>query len=194
MDAGVPRTNDPSRSCEWDFGLASIQLAYARRVSWRGSNRARPVIVLAAALLVACAGSEGPRPPSPTIEAVGLIVEERIYFDRVVYRLESGQTWEGNSGTFRTVMDWGAELLVAGIDADGRWVATLGHQGGLPDDCYFTPEPGTEWGDGIAIGGVLWKKATQFSAQSVPDVGRDYPGGTRFCLDESGQVTSIIPP
>lgn len=150
-------------------------------------------IPLAAVLLAACSGSEASQPPASTIVSVGLISEQRIYSDRVVFTLENGETWEGQTGTYRTVMDWGAKLLVVGHDAEGLWIATLGPQGGLPESCYFTPEPGTEWSDGIAIGGVLWPKASSFSADTTPSVGNEYPGGTRFCLDEAGQVTSVIP-
>ena len=156
-------------------------------------DRNRLAIALGVALLAACAGPQAVRPPSSTIEAVGLIADARFYPDRVVYRLESGSVWEGQVGSFRTIMDWGGKLLVAGSDADGRWVATLGPQGGLPETCYFTPERGTEWGDAIAIGGVLWEKAPTFSADPTPAVGSDYPVGTRFCLDTRGQVASVIP-
>jgi len=157
-----------------------------------GHDRHRLAAVWIVALLAACTGSQPVRPPSSTIEAVGLIADARFYPDRVVYRLESGHVWEGQIGSFRSVMDWGAKLLVVGSDADGRWVATLGTQGGLPDTCYFTPEVGTDWGDGIAIGGVMWEKAPGFSADPTPTVGRDYPGGTRFCLNTRGEVSTVI--
>lgn len=150
------------------------------------------VTISAAGLLSACS-TPAIRPASPTIEAVGLIAEERIYNDRIWFRLESGETWESPTGTYRMVMNWGTKLLVAGSDATGRWVVTLGPQGGLPKTCYFTPERGTEWGDGIAIAGVLFAKAPAFSADSVPDAGSDYPIGTRFCLNAAGQVTSVVP-
>jgi hypothetical protein len=150
-------------------------------------------VALLAVLLAACSGPGASRPAASTIDAVGLVSEQRIYPDRVFFTLDDGETWEGQAGTYRTVMDWGAKLLVAGWDADGRWVATFGTQGGLPDTCYFTPEAGTEWGDGIAIAGVLWPKAAGFSPDATPDVGSDYPAGTRFCLNTAGQVASTIP-
>jgi hypothetical protein len=150
-------------------------------------------VLVAAVLLAACSGPQGSPPAASTIDMIGLISDFRIHSDGVAVTLENGQTWEGLNGTYRTVMDWGAKLLVVGHDAEGVWIATLGPQGGLPDSCYFTPEPGTEWGDGIAIGGVLWPKASSFSAETTPSVGSEYPGGTRFCLDGAGQVTSVIP-
>jgi len=156
-----------------------------------GPGRCRLVTLVAAALLAACS-AQTVRPPSSIIEAVGLIDEQRIYPDRVVYRLENGQVWEAQTGTFRTIMDWGGELLVAGSDVNGRWVATFGPQDGLPDTCYFTPERGTEWGSSIEIGGVLWQKAPGFPPGSTPAEGSDYPAGTRFCLNTMGQVNSII--
>jgi hypothetical protein len=155
-------------------------------------RRAIGLALAATALLAACS-AQAIRPSSPTIEAAGLITEERLYSDRLSFQLEGGQTWEAQTGTFRWVMNWGGELLVAGSDANGRWVATLGPQGGLPRDCYFTPERGTEWGDGIAIGGVLFGKAPGFSSQPTPQVGIDYPAGTRFCFNGDGQVASVIP-
>jgi hypothetical protein len=158
-----------------------------------GGGRNRLVALAAATLLVACSGSQTVRSPSSTIEAFGLIVEERFYPDRISFQLEDGQTWEAQTGTYRWVMNWGGKLLVAGSDANGRWIATLGPQGGLPKDCYFTPERGTEWGDGIAIAGVLFPKAPGFSFDSTPAVGGDYPLGTRFCFNVDGQVASVIP-
>jgi hypothetical protein len=157
-----------------------------------GIGSMRLVTLAAAGLLAACS-QPVIRPSASRIEATGLITEQRIYADRVEYRLESGQIWEGRTGAFRTVMDWGAKLLVAGWDADGRWVATFGTQAGLPDTCYFTPERGTDWGDTIAIAGVLWPKAPGFAPSATPAVGSDYPAGTRFCLDPAGQIASIIP-
>jgi hypothetical protein len=101
-------------------------------------------VLVAAVLLAACSGPQASRPAASTIDVVGLIGEQRIYSDKVAFTLENGQTWEGLNGTYRTVMDWGAKLLVVGHDAEGVWIATLGPQGGLPETCYFTPEPGTE--------------------------------------------------
>lgn len=149
-------------------------------------------MTVAAVLLAACS-APAIRPPSPTIEAAGLIAEERLYADKLWFRLEDGQTWEAQTGTYRVIMDWGGRLLVVGSDATGRWVATLGPQGGLPQTCNFTPERGREWGDGIAIAGVLFDKAPGFTAESVPQVGSDYLPGTRFCLNATGQVASVIP-
>lgn len=150
-------------------------------------------LLAAAVLLIACAGPQASHPAASTIDVVGLISAQRIYADEVVFTLENGETWSGQTGTYRTVMDWGAKLLVVGHDAEGQWIATLGPQGGLPESCYFTPEPGTEWADGIAIAGVLWPKAAEFSPDATPAVGSDYPAGTRFCLNTAGQVASIIP-
>jgi hypothetical protein len=154
-------------------------------------TRAICLVLAAGALLAACA-TQAIRPPAPTIETVGLIAEQRFYSDRIWFQLESGQTWEAQTGTFRQIMNWGGELLVAGSDANGRWFATLGHQGGLPKSCYFTPERGTEWGDGIAIAGVLFSKAPDFAFDSTPTIGGDYPLGARFCFNVGGQVTSVI--
>ena len=146
-----------------------------------------------ALLLAACSAPAAIHPPTSTIRAVGLIADQRIYSDRIEFRLEGGLTWEGQVGSFRQILDWGARLLVVGTDPDGLWIATLGPQQGLPADCNFIPEPGTDWGDGIAIAGVLWQKAPGFSADETPGVGNDYPGGTRFCVNEHGQVASTIP-
>ena len=152
----------------------------------------RICLALVAAALLASCSSQAIKPTAPTIEAAGLFAEERAYPDRIWFSLQSGETWEAQTGTYRWVMNWGGKLLLAGSDMHGRWIATLGHQDGLPRDCYFTPERGTEWGDGIAIAGVLFPKASGFSFDSVPPVGSDYPIGTRFCFNVQGQVASVI--
>ena len=120
-------------------------------------------LLAAAVLLIACAGPQASHPAASSIDVVGLISAQRIYADEVVFTLENGKTWSGQTGTYRTVMNWGAKLLVVGHDAEGLWIATFGPQGGLPESCYFTPEPGTEWADGFAIAGDLWAKAAEFS-------------------------------
>ena len=154
----------------------------------------RPIrLALAAVALLAACSAQAIKPPAPTIEAAGLFVAERTYPDRIWFRLESGETWEAQTGTYRWVMNWGGNLLLAGSDSNGRWIATLGHQDGLPKDCYFSPERGTEWGEGIAIAGVLFPKAPGLSFGSEPMVGSDYPIGTRFCFNVDGQVASVIP-
>ena len=161
-------------------------------MSVSGLRRNRSVTLATLALLAACS-PPAVRPSASTIDVVGLIAEARFPAAGVEIRLESGQTWQGQAGTFRQVMNWGMKLLVVGTDANGVWMATLGPQGGLPADCYFTPERGTEWGDGIDIAGVLWQKAPTFSFAETPSVGSDYPIGTRFCMNEKGEVASIIP-
>lgn len=153
----------------------------------------RLAALAAAAVLSACLGPQASRPPPSTIVAIGLIAEERENDGSLWFQLEDGQTWEATTGTYRRISDWGMRLLVAGTDASGIWVATFGPQQGLPADCYFSPEVGTEWGDGIAINGVVWPKAPSFVADSTPSIGRDYPGGTRFCLNPAGQIASTIP-
>ncbi len=144
-------------------------------------------------MVSACLGPQAARPAQSTIVAVGLIAEQRFESAGLTFTLEGGKTWEAATGTYRWITNWGTKLLVAGTDASGIWLATFGPQQGLPANCYFSPEVGTEWGDGIAIKGVLWPKAPSFVADTTPSVGSDYPGGTRFCLNSAGQIASIIP-
>lgn len=153
----------------------------------------RLAALAAVAMLSGCLGSPAIRPPSSTIAAVGLIDGERESAGTLIFQLEGGRTWEARAGTYRWITNWGMKLLVAGTDASGIWVATFGPQQGLPQDCYFSPEVGTEWGDGIAIRGIFWPKAPSFVADPIPSVGSDYPIGTRFCLNPAGQIASMIP-
>lgn len=149
--------------------------------------------LLATLTLLAACSQPAIRPATSTIHVVGLIAEERLYGDKVVYTLESGQSWEAQAGTFRSIMNLATRLLVVGSDANGVWVATLGPQDGLPPDCNFTHDRGAEWVDAVAIAGVLWEKAPGFAADPMPSLGSDYPPATRFCMNENGKVTSTIP-
>jgi hypothetical protein len=95
---------------------------------------------------------------------------------------------------YRIVHDSGTELLIVGRDPAGRWAAIVGHQGGLPDDCFVLNEQGFNLGSGIAIKGVRFPKSPTFTSPEPDAVsGQAYPGGTRFCVNENGQVETIIP-
>ena len=86
------------------------------------------------------------------------------------------------------------DLLVVGRDQDGRWVAVIGNQGGLPDDCFVLDERGINLGNAIEIEGIRWPKSVTFtSPEREPALGAEYPGATRFCVGEHGRIESIVP-
>lgn len=63
---------------------------------------------------------------------------------------------------------------------------------GLPDDCYVENEVGIDRGAYIESRGVLWLKALSFAAAEIVQPNQAYPAGTRFCFDDSGEITSTI--
>ena len=138
-----------------------------------------------------------PREPSPVVERVGLIAAEEIHATNRTCRLSDGRVWEAQNGTFRILVDSGGgrRLLIAGRDATGTWLAVLGHQDGVPDDCFVSNQRGREWPDAIGLLGFAWPKRGGFQAGGLKvATGFRYPDGTRFCFDEHGQVARAIAP
>jgi hypothetical protein len=148
------------------------------------------------AVLAACAPESSPPASPPTISQAGIVTDVAIGDDFVRYTLTDGPSVEIDPRDYRPLTDdgWGGfGLVVIGYDADGPFVASFPTQQGLPADCYVENEEGTERGEFIEIHGVLWQKAADFNFLDVPDEGAAYPGGTRFCLDEAGSVSAVIP-
>jgi hypothetical protein len=141
--------------------------------------------------LAGCASGAGPAPSPPIIEAVGVVTDVRIYADRTRYTFADGSVHEVPA-SYRQLGDGGFGLALIGSDADGPFVLTFPLQADLPPDCYRENGVGIERGRHIELWGVLFEKAPGFTSPGVPQVGTEYPGGSRFCLDDHGLVTSVI--
>lgn len=148
----------------------------------------------ASLLLVSCESVSPPPPAPPVIEFVGIPSESRMSATTVTYVLANGGTLEIDVAGYRVLgpHNWSGELVILGSDAEGMFVASFLPQGGLPDDCYVENEVGIDRGPYIEIRGVLWRKAPSFVAAEPVTPDRRYPAGTRFCFDESGEITSTI--
>jgi hypothetical protein len=155
-------------------------------------------VLLAGILCASCALASAPASPragESQITFTARIVGERGRDQARTYTLADGGEVTVDPSVDRVIKHHGtAELLVRGSDANGAWVATIGTQGGLPDDCYVLNEDGIEMGDGIEIAGVRWPKAPGFAFQPLPPLGTGYVSGSRFCIDTTAHVTSIVPP
>jgi hypothetical protein len=144
------------------------------------------------AVLAGCASGAKPAPSPPTIEAVGVATDVRIYADRTrnvfadgnVHEVPASDRQLGDGGLF--------DLVVIGSDAEGRFVLTFPLQADLPPDCYRENGVGIERGAHIELWGILLEKAPGFSSPVETAIGAEYPGGTRFCLNDHGLVTSVI--
>ncbi len=160
----------------------------------RCPGRIAATVLLAVALLGACGRELSLMPP--TIEIAGIVVGADADSSTVRYTLIDGRAWTANTDVYRLLSSsWAGDLLVAGADAEGRFLATFMRQKGLPADCYVENTTGVEWGDYIEIRGVLWSKAPGFHAGGgVPPRGREYPGGTRFCFGQDGFIFSTVAP
>jgi hypothetical protein len=164
-------------------------------------RRDGPALVIALALglalgLAACAPASLPAPSPPSISRVGIVTGLDLGNDFVRYTFDDGSTMQFDPTAYRQLTDdgWGGfGLVVIGFDADGQFVAAFPTQDGLPTDCYVENYEGIERGDYIQMHGVLWKKAPGFDDADLPDAGTAYPGGTRFCFNEHGEVSGIIP-
>lgn len=155
------------------------------------------LLIVLYSLVFGCAEPLASPPSPPRIEMAGVIEEVHISDPDRTYVLVDGRRWEGRVDQVRVVMDWGGgqgDLFVSGSDAEGQFIALLGHQDGLPADCHFTPDAGIERGRYVQIRGILWPKSSSFkSTINVPSPGQSYPGGTRFCFDDRGEVVLTLP-
>jgi hypothetical protein len=160
----------------------------------------RVLAFVAGAALTACASAPTavPVPPPPVgppeIEFAGLVTEVSIYNDHYEFTDLRGTIHAIDLDEYRQVGDMPCcgELLVLGVDEDGAFMTSFMTQGGLPDDCYVENDPGIDRGSHIEINGVLWAKARAFEGVVPPATW--YAPATRFCFDQHGRVTSIVPP
>lgn len=137
-----------------------------------------------------------PVPGMSVIRTVGTIAGESAQGNVTEFRLTSGAIVTVDFSTTRQIGLPGGSpaILVLGRDNRSDWVAVVGHQVGAPAGCHVLNLVGHELGDSIAIGGVRWRKAPNFSSPgSLPGIGQAYSDGTRFCLDEIGRVHTVIP-
>ena len=156
---------------------------------------ARSLLVLGASLLLVSCESVSPPPPGPPVlEFVGKPRETRIAAATVTYVLADGGTLEVDVAGYRVLgpHEWSGELVILGSDADGMFVASFLPQDGLPDDCYVENEVGIDRGSYIEVRGVLWRKAPSFVAAEPVTPDHRYPAGTRFCFEDSGEISSTI--
>ena len=158
--------------------------------------RALAAVIISAVLAGGC-GTPAPiptRPPFPNLETIGVLATQEIYADRRVFRLADGRVWGRSNEAFRIpyAQPAGSTLFVAGSDSLGTFVLLIGGQQGLPAECiHAIGYGGREWGDAIEAAGFLWRKSPVYSASALP-VGSEYGTTTRFCLDDSARVTSLV--
>ncbi len=158
-----------------------------------------PIAALATALaLGGCGAVDLPSalPAPPTIQAVGILADERIDDPDRTYILVDGRTFHIKTDATRVLFEGGlGHPFVLGSDASGPFVAVFAHQEGLPDDCHIVPAggDGIERGAFVEIKGVLWKKAADFHSDVAPPAaGEEWPA-TRFCFNEQAEVASAVP-
>lgn len=134
--------------------------------------------------------------PGPSqIQVVGPIVGESTRDQVTEFEIADGLVVSVDLSKKRQVVPPGGSpaLLVVGVDDRGEWVAVIGHQDGTPEGCHVLNSVGYELGDSLAIAGVRWQKATDFTTPiPAPAVGRPYPDGTRFCLNGVAEVDRVL--
>jgi len=160
-------------------------------------HRLPVAIVLAVSLLGGCTSDPAPSPPgAPTIQAIGILVEEHIADPNRTYILADGRTFEVSIETTRVLFEGGlGQPFVLGTDASGPFVGVFSHQDGLPEDCHLagTGPDAIERGAFIEIKGVLWRKAPSFvPSTDLPAVGTRYDGSNRFCFNDQSEVAYIV--
>ena len=162
-------------------------------------------LALVVFLMASCSVFEGPGTPPPlwpvpgpsAIQLVGTVVSETVKDLTYQFRLSDGRVIAVDFSTKRQVGHPGGPpaILVLGRDDRGDWAAVIGHQDGTPDGCHVLNQIGYELGISVAIAGVSWRKAANFhSAVQVPPLGQFYAQGSRFCLDDTAQLTEVLAP
>jgi len=149
-----------------------------------------------AVLLASCVATPPPPDAAPVIEFAGVPTEHRLEAATVSFVLADGGTLEVDTAGYRVLgpHSWSGDLVILGSDADGLFVASFMPQGGLADDCYVENEAGIDRGAHIETRGILWRKSPTFAAADPVLANVAYPAGTRFCFDESGEITSTVAP
>jgi hypothetical protein len=149
-------------------------------------------IAAALLLMVGCNQAQTPAPSTPTIDAVGVATDVRIYAEHMRITLDDGSVHE-ISPSYRQLGECcGFWLTIIGSDGQGPFLASFPTQDGLPADCFRENAVGIERGRYIETQGVMWAKAPTFAAPDTPDAGSMYPAGTRFCFNAQGMVASTI--
>jgi hypothetical protein len=139
-------------------------------------------------------GAAPAQPAVSVIEMAARIVSESSTGSVSEFTLADGRRLSFDMAAERVPHYSVSDLLVVGRDDRGRWVAVLGRQDGLRDDCFVLRERGINLGGAVEIEGVAWPKSLTFSSpEREPGVGVGYPGATRFCVDPSGHIDSIVP-
>lgn len=164
-----------------------------------------PSILMRAAMaltVVGCTTSMPSSEPNPTptpgiteILDMGVVLEERVRSSIIELTLGGGRSLSFDLSVVRVVYRGGGipQLLVSGRDAQGAWVALVGHQDDTPDGCHTLSGPGFEMGNAIAIAGIRWQKAATLRTPQTPPLGGMYPDGWRFCLNNMAHVSEVLP-
>lgn len=157
------------------------------------------VLLLVLSSVLSACFAPGPNPPTtlvpPTIQIAGIATSVTQDNDAAHYELSDGRTFTARFINTRLLTDsWGGQLIVAGQDADGPFLAAYMTQGGLPDDCYVDNSRGIDRGFFVELRGVLWRKAGGFVQAQVVSPDFSYPGATRFCFNANAEITRTISP
>jgi hypothetical protein len=109
------------------------------------------------------------------------------------FSLPDGRDLEFNPNNVRLPTgDASGPMVVIGRDAEGRFIFPFMTQDGMPDGCYVSFEQGIDRGAFIEIAGILWSTSPELDPAERVQPNASYPRGTRFCLDESARVWTIV--
>ncbi len=152
---------------------------------------------LAAAAIAACQATalQPPTLQPPTIMRAGVAASVSTDGSSVHITFVSGPPVTLSLDGLRLVTGGvGGELVISGSDADGPFLAGFTTQDGLRANCYVDNAQGINRGQYLQLRGILWQKSPAIDDPEKPGTGQAYPGGTRFCFDESGAVRAVLAP
>lgn len=178
-------------------------MSTGRRRARRASRLAYLTLVAAIATLVGGCGlglhrytSTIPpdvKPFSPTVVGVIERWEPPTASQISTYTLTDGTRIEMTSGT-RTIFATGdslGDLMAAGSDEAGPWVAFATHVAGSAPDCFKSLGIVLDAGDDVFFEGYLFQKAPGFTTSfSSTKPGERYPVGNP-CFDAQFQVVRV---
>ena len=150
------------------------------------------LLLLPALILVGCQSSTADQALPATIDEAGLAQSIEVTNDQIHVRYTDGRgAYVKLAG--RKLIDGGTgDIVIVGHDARGGFVAGYMRQDGLPPNCFVDNTPGIERGDYIELHEFLWSKTHNFSPAQTASANSEYPGGTRFCFNDSGQIWGTV--
>jgi hypothetical protein len=151
------------------------------------------VLIVATAGLVGCDMAVAPtiRNP-PTLYQVVLTTATEITEGAIHYVFADGRAAWVMTGGRTLINDGTGDLVIIGHDGRGGFVAGYTRQGGLPTDCFVDNSTGIDRGAYIELRNILWTKTTNFGAANAVAPDHQYPGGTRFCFNEFGEIWRTV--